>query len=382
MLSGYLQSGKDTVGSILCQNFEFSRLAFADVLKDEVSKIYGISRESMDTAEGKSRLINGTSKTVRDMIIYHGEKQRKCNVNYWVDKVVDQIHIHANQHDKKQRIVITDWRFPNEYFRISEKLCNLNSNIKIYTWRIDRWNKPPLIDPTEIALDSFEFDMNFTNHKCMNSLESNVKYEIYKLNGKGITLPLLLTDVDDVLLQWLNGFKKFILNSNKYSIVSDSPNEWDIQKWIFDLHGKMLDTEIILNLISDFNHSEAFANLLPYEDAIEPLKIIKSNGYHVVAISSCTDNAHAVERRKKNLFQHFQNLIDYVICLPLGTNKKEILSRFEYSCVFIDDNPNNVMEGEDVGHLSILMNRPWNLEYSQKYQNVSNWNELLSYLEF
>src|SRR6478609_8030164 len=199
MLSGYMQSGKDTVGSFLCSSFNFVRYAFADVLKDEVSELYNLDRASLDTQEGKSQLLKGDTRTVRDLLISHGQQRRAENVNHWVDKVVSKIKRDAILSPHGQpRIVITDWRFPNEYHRIKEQLQTDRFRTTVYSWRVDRCDKPPFIDVTETALDTFPFDLVLSNKKCIRTLEYWTKHNIYM--NKDVNLTLLVTDVDDVLL--------------------------------------------------------------------------------------------------------------------------------------------------------------------------------------
>jgi len=120
-----------------------------------------------------------------------------------------------------------------------------------------------------------------------------------------------------------------------------------------------LNQENITNLVLQFNHSTKFEHLAPCKDAVHYLKVIKRKGYHVVAISSCTEDPDAVQRRKKNLKALYNGSIDSVICLGLGACKKDVLMRFPPS-IWIDDNPINVRVGKSVGHASYIMKRPWN----------------------
>lgn len=160
-LSGYAGSGKDTVGAGLVQN-GYKRFAFADELKDEVSSIYGIQRELMDTQDGKSSSVICGGSTVRGVLIAHGEKKRSENINHWVSKVLSKIQL------EKGDCVITDWRFPNEYAEISR---SLDPNIwNVLSVRIERWQNPPLIDDTETALDNFPFDHRIDNRPGVKTL--------------------------------------------------------------------------------------------------------------------------------------------------------------------------------------------------------------------
>lgn len=144
MLSGWLKSGKDAVGEHLVRRHGFVRLAFADALKDEVASLHGIRRDLMDTQEGKD--------VVRDIIIAHGTARRAQDPHYWIDAVARKI-----RHGGWPRVVVTDWRFPNEHDAL--RACAAT----VLTWRVQRWQEPPLRDPTEQALDASHFDAFIDN---------------------------------------------------------------------------------------------------------------------------------------------------------------------------------------------------------------------------
>lgn len=163
-ISGYLQSGKDTVGNFLVKKYDFIRLAFADELKNEVSKLYNIDRLLMDTSNGKKQSIDVNIEgvtTVRDLLICHGKSRRDFDEKYWALKIVDKIHsLSQNGHDK---FVISDWRFYNEYQTIVEDPYIKSNDGRVLTWRINRWDIPPSTDESEISLDKFNFDKIIDN---------------------------------------------------------------------------------------------------------------------------------------------------------------------------------------------------------------------------
>ena len=165
MLSGWLKSGKDTVGEYLCRRYGFKRLAFADALKDEVSATYGIRRDLLDSQQGKDTRVESfpiregsLAPTVRDVLIHHGQWRRSQDLDYWVRKV---------QPRPGDRIVITDWRFPNEFEVLSQR-CTVE------TWRVERWATPPRTDPSEVALDSHRFDLTLKNTGPVAELYSQI----------------------------------------------------------------------------------------------------------------------------------------------------------------------------------------------------------------
>ena len=156
MMSGYAQSGKDFVGEFLVKNHNFTRYAFADSLKDEASELYDIPRDKFDCQLGKTQLktVDGKEVTLRRILISHGTLRRSEDPNYWVRKTASQI-IRCG----KNNIVITDWRYKNEYLYIR----SIFPNATITTIRLNRWSKSAVDDLSETSLDDFRFDTVISN---------------------------------------------------------------------------------------------------------------------------------------------------------------------------------------------------------------------------
>lgn len=375
MLSGWMQSGKDTVGEYLCKHFGFHRFAFADVLKDEISEMFDISRESLDTTKGKSTIYDKTTgKTVRDLLITHGQQRRAEYLDYWVERVIRTIEQKESSGTQFfNKIVITDWRFPNEYFSLKSWLAK-ESGSTIYSWRINRWKDPPLKDETELALDDFHFDLVLNNQGSIAELYEMTRKSTYNL--KDPRVGILLVDVDEVLLKWIDGFSSWVTQKG-YTLSQEYPISWNLETWIRRENGETMDIDSVRNLVSEFNHSAYFEHLKPCAYSETALREIKNAGFHIVTISSCTDNVDAIKKREVNLAQVFGNSIDVIICLALGSCKKNVLATFP-PCIWIDDNPVNVRVGNSLGHKSYIMKRPWNatqlMEDAFDLDVLTDWN--------
>ncbi len=96
-LMGFAKSGKDETAKALL-NIGFRRVAFGDEVKLEYGKMVNLTYDE----------IEANKEHHRPAIIALGEGKRNNNVNYWIDKVSDQIE------EKDVDVVITDIR------RISE----------------------------------------------------------------------------------------------------------------------------------------------------------------------------------------------------------------------------------------------------------------------
>lgn len=150
-LSGYAGAGKDTIAAILCKKHDYYRVAFADILKDMVSLKYVFPRELCDT--GKDTSIRG-GQTVRELLIADSARAKTENINVFAEHALHKIIASG-----KQRIVISDWRFPHEFTYIKENLPEANH----VTIRITRPGLQSLLDPSEHALDDWVFMKTIEN---------------------------------------------------------------------------------------------------------------------------------------------------------------------------------------------------------------------------
>lgn len=397
LMSGYMQSGKDSVGEILVLKYDFKRYAFADILKDEVSSLFGIPRDILDTSEGKETilwkenntiitnkvlahfmLLLGKAHKVRDILINHGQNRRAENITYWVEKVYDNIQSDF-QNKTCTRAVITDWRFPNEYEFIENEINGKTSEIILQKWRVDRWDGPPLMNETEQALDDYEFDFLILNKKSLYHLEKSV----IKILGLVPSVKHILLDIDDCLLDWIAGFKQYA-SKKGYCFTTSCPTDWDISTWIRKLAGASspLTRQEIENLIKEFNGSDEFGELCPIYKAVETVDKLKKLGFKIIAISSCTADSLSVHRRKKNIRNVFNGNVDRVVCLPLHSSKESVLQEYSRS-IFVDDRINNVSTAIKCNHEAFLFRKPWSVYLTENdlprgAKIVDGWEDLMS----
>jgi len=215
MLSGWAGSGKDTLAKQMIDEISYSRVAFADVLKDMVAEQYDITRESLDdrdqkespilrlpveskdafsmlvheymyrefrTAEAQrpldyihkdSKMLGFTKNkdgsdvgiysngqqlfwTPRALAILEGSVKRSANSNYWVDRAVKKA-----LENNGGNVVITDFRYKSEYEGV--KLAAAKNGIKVITVRINRFSETKSQDSSERDLDDFVSNYTIKN---------------------------------------------------------------------------------------------------------------------------------------------------------------------------------------------------------------------------
>lgn len=184
--------------------------------------------------------------------------------------------------------------------------------------------------------------------------------------------PVLLTDVDGVILDWVKTFGEYAV-SRGFTLRMEHPKTWEMTEWFG------ATTEQIRELISDMNSSAIFESIPAFPDAQKVLPILAEK-YDLVAITSCSSDALTVERRIKNL-----ELIDVkfkdVHCLDFNVSKKDLLSAYP-TTLWVEDRFEGAESGVETGHKSFLINRSYNLnQFHQKIVKVDSWHQIHSLLK-
>lgn len=165
----------------------------------------------------------------------------------------------------------------------------------------------------------------------------------------------ILLDCDDVLLDWVSGFRKFASRALAREIEGE-PTSWSMAEWIGG------SDNLVGQLIAEFNRSEAFGELEPVPGAqlvVQQMHEDPDTRLHV--ITSCSTDPVTVARRRANLERHFGvHTFDSVHCLDLGESKKKLLQAWRPGALWIDDNYKNAVLGADVGHRVMIRTRPHN----------------------
>jgi len=162
-LTGYAQSGKDTVASILVEKYGYTRIAFADKIRDF---LYGINPMVACSPTGYLQdLVNlvGWDKAkqepqVRRLLQDLGISARELlDENIWITTALSKV-------DKDVRVVVTDVRFENEAMMIKLMGGQL--------WRVKRVGFGPVNEHvSESELDGYKVNQIFVNNGTLEDLE-------------------------------------------------------------------------------------------------------------------------------------------------------------------------------------------------------------------
>ena len=164
-LSGYARSGKDTVAELLCLNYDYKRVSFADPMRQALyvlsPKLDNNLRLSDYIDEYGWEVAKQNLEVRRLLQVFGTEVGRKqFGSEFWIDIALKDL-------DNTSLTVISDVRFPNE----AEAIKKLGGSI----WRINRHNHSAVNGhPSEHAMDNYMFNHVIYNDGTLDDLADEV----------------------------------------------------------------------------------------------------------------------------------------------------------------------------------------------------------------
>lgn len=183
-----------------------------------------------------------------------------------------------------------------------------------------------------------------------------------------------LLDCDDVLVDWIGGFQKFV-SGLRGTAISTRPDSWDLSRWLGVLPGD------VTKLINRFNETDrGFESLAAISGAHRGVSTLRAFGYRTAIITSSSVHPSSVERRARNVSAVFGDLIERLHIVPLGESKEHVLKSYS-NAIWVEDNPKNAEMGARMGHRAFLMRASHNVdvhgvERQSGVAHVHGWDDL------
>lgn len=165
--------------------------------------------------------------------------------------------------------------------------------------------------------------------------------------------PIILTDVDGVLIKWQSGLPFF---AQKYGIVSEGIQKLQFSEEFlpFDvIFGDKFSKQESEQLFKIYNSSEYIRYLSGYADALEVVNRLKEY-YDFVSVSALSADMDVILNRRFNLNAQFPNaFIDFFQC-DASTPKTKVFQDIYHKykerdiVAFVDDLPHNIEDFEKV----------------------------------
>ncbi len=182
----------------------------------------------------------------------------------------------------------------------------------------------------------------------------------------------IVLDCDDVLLDWLGGFRNWA-SEHLGRKIEGMPDDWHMETWLG------VTEDVCVEMIREHNASEAFGNLKAVPGA---RKVVNrwARFYNLHVVTSCSSDPQTVRMRKDNLHREFGDVFDAIHCLDLGQPKDKLLQAFRPGSTWIEDNYKNAMLGAKVGLQPFMRERPHNLQFRELKDDgvvwFKEWTEL------
>jgi hypothetical protein len=158
-LTGYSGSGKDTIAQLLCDNYDFTRFAFADPLKEMLIKAGLATREELYITKPPH---------VRELMQKIGTDifRNQVDENYWVIKMIRKLKAFFNERVPNANVVIPDVRFANEATMVLYGFRGTR-NIGGVIINVIRDSVTKASHSSEVEHETIKADHVFTNNSCM-----------------------------------------------------------------------------------------------------------------------------------------------------------------------------------------------------------------------
>lgn len=173
-LSGYARSGKDTVADYLCTTHGFTKMSFADPMREALYRVNPLITVGEELWELQGavdwfgwEVLKGDSPQVRPLLQRFGTEfgRDMLGENVWVDLALSQI-------EEGAKVVFADVRFPNE----ADAVVNAGGPV----WRITRGDtKPANAHVSEQAMDDYSFTDHIANEGSLQELYGHIEHLIY-----------------------------------------------------------------------------------------------------------------------------------------------------------------------------------------------------------
>ena len=201
-ISGWKRSGKDTAANYLVEEYGYTRVAFADVLKDMVAEEYNIPRNYCDDPDKKEsaleqypvnpqdafstaivNLMHGEFRTLagkkpsstseqlywtpRALCILKGSVNRSVTSKFWTQRAINIVRTFLTEdalRDLECNFVISDLRYKSEVAQLREAFGD-----DLVTIRVNRFDTCESTDASERDLDDGQFDIVIENKESLSA---------------------------------------------------------------------------------------------------------------------------------------------------------------------------------------------------------------------
>lgn len=181
----------------------------------------------------------------------------------------------------------------------------------------------------------------------------------------------ILSDIDGVVVDWFKGYAQFLVSKGvKYTGKMPS---------LFTMEDVFPELEKPYRFINEYQASDFYKNAPMYSDVKQSLQRLSGYNVPVTFVTSCGDHDEIKQVRTHYLETHLQGLYEGVIFLPLGDDKRSVLSQYtqcDHEVLMIDDQEVVLNVAKDCGLTPVLKTMEYNMGNTD-YARVGNYAQMV-----
>lgn len=181
-LFGKMRSGKDTVGEMLINDYNFKRFAFGEGIGQIIEEYF------------PEVLMEG--KKPRHHYQFIGQQLRQLDEDVWIKYLLKSIAEYEQESEESVRVVITDGRQSNEAVKLKEQgfvIVKVEAPDKVRMERIiqagDQFTPELFQHETELQVDQINPDYIITNDKDLKHLDRQIATLLLKIKAEQLGIP-------------------------------------------------------------------------------------------------------------------------------------------------------------------------------------------------
>lgn len=188
-LLGTSKAGKDTIGNYMVEKYNFERVSFADVLKEEFAKLKDIDVKILHE-QGPEK------EFYRPELIEYAEAKRAINPTCWLEKAFEKFLDNGN-FKEDYNLVITDCRRDAEIDWVADqKNIIISVNERIADLQEQKFRNREFLEVVEMEAHYFRVYLVYVKNDIAekNDLDMLTHYCIGYAKGKGVVDVTLLNN--------------------------------------------------------------------------------------------------------------------------------------------------------------------------------------------
>ena len=189
---------------------------------------------------------------------------------------------------------------------------------------------------------------------------------------------LIIVDIDDTCLDTISGFIKWLGKHNRLATVSG--NAITSRSLMGDWLG--ISDDLASHWMRDFcERSWEWGALYPIKKSQHAISELYQNDWNFIGFTRGASTMDRGTLRRANLELMFPGTFEELFTMPMGANVYPLIKDYSPAICITADVPVAVASAQ-AGHITYLLDQPWNREYNDlTMRRFNNWEEILDALD-